>query len=173
MSGLCECGCGQATTIARQSDTRLGHVRGKPKRFVNGHNSCKYGHSHGDSDSPEYAVWKHMTDRCSNPKNPKWKDYGGRGIVVCDEWKHDYRSFLAYIGRRPSRRYSIERIDNNGNYEPGNVRWATAKQQQRNRRCNRWLEYNGERYLLVDLAKKLGVKYQTIQKRLQLWGRPA
>jgi hypothetical protein len=76
-----------------------------------------------------------MIARCYNPKHPKFRYYGGRGITICDEWRYDFAAFVAYIGPKPSRHYSIDRYpDNNGNYEPGNVRWATQKEQVANSR---------------------------------------
>ncbi|MEV8032248.1 hypothetical protein [Streptomyces sp. NPDC086182] len=92
--------------------------------------------THGMSRSPEWMAWQGMRQRCTNPKSLQWPNYGGRGIQVCDEWLNSFEAFLAEVGRRPTDGHSIDRIDTNGNYEPGNVRWATASQQQRNtRRC--------------------------------------
>jgi hypothetical protein len=89
---------------------------------------------HGLSHIPEYDVWAAMKDRCVNPNNPKWKYYGGRGIKVYERWFHSFENFISDLDRRPAG-MSIDRYPNNdGNYEPGNVRWATAKQQAHNRR---------------------------------------
>jgi hypothetical protein len=91
--------------------------------------------THGMSGTPEYSAWTHMIDRCTNENCQKWADYGGRGITICEAWRTDFAAFFAYMGLRPSPRHSLDRFPNNdGNYEPGNVRWATSKEQAMNRR---------------------------------------
>ena len=91
--------------------------------------------THGDTDSFEYSVWTNIKTRCTNPNTANWKYWGGCGVRMHDEWFHDYSAFLAYVGRAPSPKHSIDRWpDPNGHYEPGNVRWATPKQQRANRR---------------------------------------
>ncbi len=82
----------------------------------------------------EYRAWYQMIYRCTNPKFPQWKDYGGRGISVCAEWRNSFTAFFEHVGPRPSPQHSFDRIDNDGNYEPGNVRWATRSQQNSNQR---------------------------------------
>lgn len=126
--------------------------------------------THGESQSKtvEYTVWAHIKARCSNPKNQRWHRYGGRGIKICDEWANSYPAFLAAVGRRPSPKHSIERIDNDGHYEPGNVRWATMKEQGRNMRRNLLITFNGRTQCLQDWANELGCNYQRIQYRLKL-----
>jgi hypothetical protein len=94
-------------------------------------------HDKGRAKWPEYAIWTAMKQRCSNPKVKQWKDYGGRGITVCAAWTASFSTFIADVGRRPSPELTIDRIDNDGHYEPGNVQWATRKHQVLNRRRNR------------------------------------
>ena len=88
------------------------------------------------SSHPLYRTWLNIIHRCCVPNNPDYHYYGGRGIEVCDDWRFDFWRFVADVPPKPSCRHSIDRIDNDGNYEPGNIRWATAKQQTDNRRCS-------------------------------------
>jgi len=121
---------------------------------------------HGGQGTPEYCSWDCMIQRCTNPNNISYKNYGGRGIVVCDRWR-DFRNFYADMGNRPEGT-TLERIDNNKNYEPDNCKWATQYEQGRNKRNNRIVEYNGKKYCLTDLANKFGLKFDTLSSRLNL-----
>lgn len=93
-----------------------------------------HGHSMRAGKSPEYTAWDHMCSRCYNKNDNRYSDYGARGITVCDRWLQSFENFLADMGLRPSRLYSIDRKDNNGNYEPDNCRWADPKTQRGNQR---------------------------------------
>lgn len=92
--------------------------------------------THCLSKTVEYQIWSGIVKRCTNPKFEAWHNYGGRGIRICDEWRYDFVAFLDHVGRRPGPEFSIDRIDNDGNYEPGNVRWATAAEQRANQRMS-------------------------------------
>lgn len=107
-----------------------------------------------------------MRARCTCPTHHAYASYGGRGISVCDRWS-EYLSFLADMGRRPSPQHSIDRIDNNGNYEPGNCRWATASEQRNNCRQNHVLEFNGRRMTMKQWADVVGLRLGTISERLR------
>ena len=123
--------------------------------------------THNKSNTPEYEAWAHIVQRCTNPRCKAWKHYGARGISICDEWRRSFESFLAHIGLRPSPKHSIDRINNDGNYEPGNVRWATLYQQRRNHRANRLVSFRGKTQCLMDWATELGVPHQVLQWRLE------
>ncbi len=113
----------------------------------------------------EYRIWKLMRQRCMNPRNAKYHRYGGRGIIICERW-NDFQSFLIDMGPAPSSKHTIERVDNNGAYEPGNCRWATRKEQSRNTSQNRVIEWCGEKMCLSAWAERLGLQVWTLLKRL-------
>lgn len=114
----------------------------------------KYGKK-WESASPEYRAWDGMMGRCYRPKYVQFADYGGRGIRVCDKWRASYKEFLADMGRKPSPRHSLDRIDVNGDYEPGNVRWATVVEQHRNTRRTQMITYGGKTQCVADWVKEL------------------
>lgn len=131
----------------------------------------KYNIRHGESGkkkSKEYIAWCNIISRCLNTKNKAYKDYGGRGITICEEWRNSYEAFLADIGVAPNKSLSIDRINNNGNYEPGNCRWATRLEQIRNRRkaAAALIMYRGEELSLVNWCKRLTITYSIVRKHL-------
>lgn len=115
--------------------------------------------------SPERMTWQSIKQRCRNPNDPYFALYGGRGIEMCDRWFHSFELFLEDMGPRPSD-CTIDRIDNDGNYEPANCRWATRKEQGNNRRTNRFIEFNGEVKTVSQWAEQLGVKPGCLRARL-------
>lgn len=122
---------------------------------------------HGHSYSPEYRAWQTMRLRCTEPKNSAYHAYGGRGIRVCARWLNSVEAFIADMGPKPSPKHELDRYpDNDGNYEPGNCRWATRSENDRNRRSNRLVECRGETLTLVAWAERGGVRAETIAERL-------
>lgn len=132
----CKCDCGNEVSVLGKSlrvgdSTSCGCQRKEKFRpSPNNQNGLKHG-MHG---SPEYITWIHMKARCSNPKDKRYKHYGGRGIKVCDRWVDSFESFFSDMGKRPTSQHSIDRINVNGDYEPSNCRWATPTEQRHNRR---------------------------------------
>jgi len=115
---------------------------------------------------PVYHIWSTMIQRCENPNDKRYKDYGGRGIMVCPEW-HNPVVFISWALVNGWRKgLQIDRIDNNGNYEPGNCRWATRKEQQRNRRNNRFITFNGKTQTTAEWAEELNILVQTLYARI-------
>lgn len=130
------------------------------------------GLTHGDSYSREYRAWGNMRRRCYGVNGPRYKDWGGRGVQVCDRWRRSYSEFLKDMGRAPSKDHSLDRIDPDGNYEPGNCRWATRSEQQRNRRDNNCLTAFGRTQSIDDWADEVGITRATIRGRMRLGWEP-
>lgn len=122
------------------------------------------GGAEGRRRPPEYETWANMVQRCINSNRPEWHRYGGRGITVCSRWRESVEAFIADMGPRPSTRHSIDRINNNGNYEPGNCRWALKVQQARNTSTNHPV---GGASSLVEAAERAGINRGTLMSRLK------
>lgn len=144
----------------------LGYVKGNTV-WVHERDKMKVKEGYMPSVShPLYTVWRSMICRCLHTYNPHYKNYGGRGISICQRWLDSFHDFVSDMGERPPGT-SIERINNDGNYEPSNCKWATKKEQQSNRRVNRLIAFNGETKPLQHWADTLGVKGDTIAERLE------
>ena len=126
---LCQCDCGNTNYITTVDQLRSKHVKSCGCDQFSGLSQYRHGGTH----THLYSVWCNMFARCTNPNNNSYKDYGGRGIKICKRW-NDFANFLADVGQRPHPDLSFDRIDNDGNYEPGNVHWATKSEQMKNRR---------------------------------------
>lgn len=133
----CSCECG-AEVLATSGNLRYGCT--KSCGCLNQERRSRMNFRHGLNRTPEHGIWKGMRQRCYNSNSERYPHYGGRGIVVCDRWQ-DFANFITDMGARPSRNHSIDRIGNNGNYEPSNCRWAIAAEQTANRRAQTNFEH--------------------------------
>lgn len=124
-----------------------------------------HGHTRGKR-SPEFSTWVGIIGRCTNPNNKDFHKYGGRRIGVCRSWLDSFANFFRDMGPRPSPDHSIDRADNDGDYEPGNCRWATRQQQQRNRRVTRMVKLNGVEMPFAEAVQITGVPANTAQGRI-------
>jgi len=134
--------------------------------------STKHGHGgdkYGNGKTGTHGSWNAMKERCTNPNHISYKNYGGRGITVCERWLKSFKNFLEDMGEKPSDEYTIDRIDTNGNYEPSNCRWATDVEQARNRRTNHYITYNGKKQCLADWAEDLGIPVPTLNSRINMY----
>jgi hypothetical protein len=161
---ICHCTCGTITTVDSRK-LRRGHTTScgcwnLERRFTRRM-------THGLSSTPEYAVFRAMIERCRNPNNAGYRLYGARGIRV--EWS-SFPEFLHDMGKRPSPKHSIERVNNDGNYSKENCVWALPDQQHNNKRSNRRVMHNGESYTVAQLARHLGMSDGGLRKRLRKQG---
>lgn len=123
--------------------------------------------SYGQTKELSYHSYIAMMGRCNNPKNGKYKDYGGRGIKVCERWTESYKNFKEDMGDRINRKLTLERKDVNGNYEPTNCKWATNKEQSRNKRNNKWLIYKGRKMILQDWAAFFEISQTSLYNKIK------
>ena len=144
----------------RQYRLRTGRSKGTPFHLR--------AFKHGFTGTPEYNAWILMKARCHNKNHPRYKEWGGRGIKVCDEWRSTFLSFYNHIGPRPSPNHSIDRINGDKGYEPGNIRWATAKEQSNNRPtwCH-YLTFNGRTLNTTQWSEELGITREKIKDRIR------
>lgn len=167
----CKCRCGNFADVLssslRKKKTRscgcFMREEASKRAYRHGHNRTRDGNM---ARSPTYRSWAMMIQRCINKNLKGYSDYGGRGIKVCDRWKESFTNFLADMGPRPSPEHSIDRIDNDGHYEPGNCRWATDHQQRRNKRTTRLLTLDGKTQCIADWTRDIVVAAGTISQRL-------
>ena len=159
----CVCECGKQTTVRgyslrRGSTTSCGCNRGE-----NGKQSWT---THGRSQSAEYGHWLAMIRRCSVPDNQDYAYYGGRGIRVCSRWANNINAFIEDMGPIPGPEFTIDRVDGNGNYEPGNCRWSTREEQSNNRRHVRKYEVDGQLMSIAQIARQKNIPYSTLFDRV-------
>lgn len=150
-SGLTtSCGCAQKTAATKTAKARA---------------------THGQRSNPLYSTWKHMIDRCVNPKNKRYADWGGRGISVCERW-HSVENFIADMWPNYKPGMTLDRIDNNKGYEPDNCQWSTCADQNRNRRDTHWVSYKGQNVCLTDAAAIAGLTRGLVKDRITKLGWP-
>lgn len=166
---VCRCDCGNEKTVStallRGGITKscgcLKADNGRAKK------------THGFRSHPAYIVWAKIVQRCTNPSVERYPQYGGRGITICDEWRHDPESFCKWaIQNGFAVGLQIDRIDNNKGYSPDNCRFVTVKQNCRNRTTTRWIEYKGTRRSAAEWAEQAGISYSTMMRRLNVLGWP-
>ncbi len=156
------CDCGQET-IAHLDAVRAGATQscGCFRVEKTRARSITHGHSIDRTDTPEISAWQHAKSRCFNPNDKKYPIYGGRGITMCPEWANDAAVFLAAMGPRP-KGTTLDRIDVDGDYGPGNCRWATPRQQTNNRRTTLHVEVEGRRLPMAEYARERGISYKAL-----------
>lgn len=160
---LCRCECGNEKII-RLNSLKSGNT--VSCGCFHKQQASESNKTHGLTKTKTYRTWYSMKQRCFNINDTRYSDYGGRGITVCDRWKESFENFLEDMGKCPSRQHSIDRIDNDKGYYPENCRWATLKEQSRNKRVNRLIEYKGKTQCLTAWAEELNIKRETLSRRL-------
>lgn len=161
---LCLCECGKKKRI---SGDNLVSGNSKSCGCVVAEKARQRMLKHGKSKTPEYFAWVNAKARCHRKTHPRWAEWGGRGIAMCDRWRNSFDAFLADMGPKPAPGYSIERKDNDKGYEPGNCVWATAKEQSSNRPTwTRVIEFGGVTMTLTAWAALVGISRESLRDRI-------
>lgn len=165
--GVCRCVCGKEHR-AYLSHLRAGKIKscGCQRPTLVAQSRTRHGHARVSGNSPEYASWLAMIRRCYEPRNNRFARYGGRGISVCQRWRDSFEAFFADMGPKPTSRHQVDRIDNDGNYEPGNCRWSSHVEQQQNTSRTRRLTHSGMTLSIAAWSRRLGLPSRTIVSRL-------
>jgi hypothetical protein len=158
----CLCECGAITKVVGR-DLRNGHT--KSCGCYRAELSTKKFRKHGKHNSAEYNSWRLLKNRCLNPNDQRFAEYGGRGIKVCDPWIDSFENFYADMGPKPSPQHSIDRIDVNGHYSPENCRWASCEEQANNTSRNVFVTHLGQTQTLAQWARELNINYNTLNNR--------
>lgn len=161
-----KCSCALATVkIVARADLRSGHTQSCG--CIRVETTKARATTHGKTETAEYRIWSHMIGRCYNETDHKYKDYGGRGIRVCERWRESFTAFLVDMGPRPSPDHSINRLDNDGQYEPDNCAWATPLEQGQNKRNNVYVVLRGESVVVAEAERRLGLVNGLIVQRVK------
>lgn len=161
---LCKCECGNEKNVLLAN-----LINGVTKSCgcLNSEKAKERMTTHGLSKIPEYFIYNSIKERCFNDKNWAYQYYGDKGILMCDSWKNSFEVFLKDMGRRPSELHSVDRIDSKKGYEPSNCRWATMKEQSRNKSSNVLITYNGRTQCLQDWCIELGLNRNSVKSRIK------
>lgn len=160
---ICECGkvtCVQSTKLRFGSTKSCGCYAAELASIRR--------RKHMMSVSSEYRAWQSMRKRCYDKNCEQYKNYGGRGISVCERWRESFQNFFEDVGRKPQKNMSLNRKNNDGNYEPGNCQWDTPKIQARNTRHNRIITFNGQSKPVTEWAEATGIHNRTIRARIDV-----
>lgn len=158
---FCQCDCGNSLWV-RMDSIGLEYRKTRSCGCYGRENSSILKSTHNQTKTITYKSWFSMKQRCYNPKNKSYKNYGARGIVVCDRWIHSFENFLNDMGERPSLSFSLDRIDSNGMYEPSNCKWSTMEEQQNNKRNSVKIKINNKEYSIKELASIYNIKESRI-----------
>lgn len=162
---LCRCDCGKEIKVRYSNIEHCAQTScGCGREYWRKHGFASRSASKARA---EYSIWKGIKKRCFDHNDPSWGRYGGRGITICNEWKDDFPAFFAHVGARPSSRHTLDRIRNDGNYEPGNVQWATRAEQNRNTRRNLLVTHLGVTRTVADWADDFGILRGTVYARIR------
>lgn len=164
---ICDCDCGEervilAVSLIGGNTASCGCLSSDAVKTRN----HRHGFAARGKKPPEYYAWQHMIARCYRPTSHHYHRYGGRGIVVCDKWKRDFNAFYRDMGPRPTSQHQIDRINNDGNYEPDNCRWAVRTVNCRNRSTNRILTLGDKSLCIADWADEVGIRAKIISERI-------
>lgn len=162
----CLCSCGDDENIVIVQGRNLVNGGTKSCGCLSKEVTSTRSTTHGKSRTTEYRIWSGIKDRCLNPNSRDFPGWGGRGIKMCQQWQESFETFLDDVGGRPGKEFSLDRVDNEKGYEPGNVRWATMTEQHRNRRGNILLTFGGVTLPLPTMAEQYGMTRDSLQHRL-------
>ncbi len=157
----CRCDCGKETVVQTNNFARTRSCGCLRREELAARST-----THGMSKSPEYHTWADLIARCTNPRRTDFTRYGKSGVMVCRRWLNSFEAFFEDMGKRPSAKHSIDRIDNSRGYEPENCRWATATVQRENQRRTKLYTFNGHTGTLKDLSRRAGISYGAVHQRM-------